>query len=630
MDLHQLDNWQSIWRALVALGLVFFPAYVFGRLISPPSSSRWLGIVLGFNCIGLIGLPSCFLPAPYPSLVLALLTVVAGVIWIFTSQVKKDFKEIRIALGGIRNWSGVLLLSAVALTLGPALTYPAGWDELTYHVELPRRWTEAGSINVQGDLPYSALPSLFEIACTLTYPIEGLITPRLWVWGIWLCGSLLLVQLIKQYSDNKNGIAIAVSVAASPIALMVCANCYVESLIWTNSIAILYLLSLQKFASFSNTSFLLAILIGASIATKMTSLGLLLLPVLFWFLSTDQDRSKKPRLNLVTILIASILIAAPFYVRTWWYCGNPVSPYYSQYISIAPAELETSKYHHDLAVGNFGMPGWIGQLLAPIAVAFANELYDGYFGYQWLILLGLGYYSLKSDKSKARGDTLWLGLSAVAVGCLWMFTSQQARFALPLYLVVVVLAAKGVARLSNRGQRWARWIILGATLISFPWTNLGYYIDSWLCVLKIRTPIEYIRDGIQEDGYIELTEYLHQQLGVNDKALSLFEHRLAYLPSQVQIGTPYFQSKYFANAKMQTSQAIIDDLHAHGINYLIITARPIGPDISSNFIQWQQEWYQRLDGCITDGWLTVIWSSGDYAVAKVNEVRQTSSVGGSN
>ncbi len=556
--------------------------------------------------------------------------VSAGAFWICTGQVKVDLAESRIALASLRKWPRVLLLLAVALTLGPALTYPAGWDELAYHIELPRRWTEVGSINVQGDLPYSALPSLIEIVCTQAYPIEGLITPRLFVWAIWLCGASLLVQLIKQLSDDKNGVAIAVSVAASPIALMVSANCYVESLIWTNCIAILYLLSLQKFSAFSQTSWGLAILIGGSIATKMTSVGLLLLPVIFQFFSNEQGQSKKTRLNLVTILIASILFAAPFYVRAWWYCGNPVSPYFAQYISTAPADLETSRYHHDLAVGNFGMPGWIGQILAPIAVAFANELYDGYFGYQWLILLGLGFYSLKSDKSKARGDTLWLGLSALVVGCLWVITSQQARFALPLYLVVVVLAAKGVARLNNRSQRWGRWIILAATLISFPWTNLGYYIDSWLCVLKIRTPIAYIRDGIQEDGYIELTEYLHQQLGASDRALSLFEHRLAYLPAQVEIGTPYFQSKYFTNAKVQTPQAIIDELRTHGVNHLIITARPIGPDISNSYIQSQQVWYQTLDRCIADGSLTVIWKSGDYAVAKVNEVRQASSAGRSN
>lgn len=621
MDIDQLDNWRSLWRALVVLGLAFFPAYVFGRLVSPPSSSRSLNLIVGFNCLGIVGLGLGFLPSPYPILVLALIFLVLVAYWFRSGDALSDLAELRSFISNCRKLLNCFVLLAVILTMGPVLTYPAGWDELAYHIQLPRRWSAANAITVQGDLPYSALPSLFEIVSTLVSPVEVLIVPRLFVWGIWLSGALLLVQLTKQYSEARNGFVLAICAIISPIALMVSANCYVEALIWSNSIAILYLLIQSKFTQSSQAWLLLGILIGGSIATKMTSVGLLLLPVVFWNTSKWPNSAKQTIWPTVSTIATAIVFALPFYLRTWWFCGNPISPYYADYFSSNLAAIETSQYHHDLAVGNFGIAGWSGSFMAPIAVAFANELYDGSFGYQWLILLGLSIYHLRHRDSMASGRALPLAICAFGLSLIWIASSQQARFALQVYPLVVLLAATGMERLSQPWQRWIRLGLLATSIISLPWTNMGYYLDSWLCVMKIRQPVDYIRDGIAEDGYVELAEYLHQHLLPDDRVVTLFEHRLAYLPLQVEIGTPYFQSKYFVDAENASSESIMAELRNNGVNYLVITANPIGPDVSSRYIQSQQDWYRKLDRCIADGSLQVIWRSGDYAVAQVRITR---------
>jgi hypothetical protein len=185
-------------------------------------------------------------------------------------------------------------------------------------------------------------------------------------------------------------------------------------------------------------------------------------------------------------------------------------------------------------------------------------------------------------------------------------------------LLVVLLATDGLTKFQERGQRWIRLALIVSTIVSLPWTNLGYYLDSWLCALKIRQPVEYIRDGIQEDGYIELTEFLSENLQPDDKVLSLFEHRLAYLPLQVEIGTPFFQSKYFTNAQSATTESILTELRSNNIKYLIITQHLIGPDVSSNYKEAQQDWYRLIDQCIAEGSLQVIWRSGEYAVVSVS------------
>jgi len=61
------------------------------------------------------------------------------------------------------------------LTLGPAMNYPTGWDELVYHSVLPRRWLADGWPRFYVDIPYSGFPSFVEILCWLVAPIESLI-----------------------------------------------------------------------------------------------------------------------------------------------------------------------------------------------------------------------------------------------------------------------------------------------------------------------------------------------------------------------------------------------------------------------------------------------------------------------
>ena len=78
------------------------------------------------------------------------------------------------------TWLGVAIFGL--LTLGPALNYPTGWDELVYHSVLPRRWMADGWPAFYVDIPYSGFPSLVEILCWLVAPLESIVMPRLFVW----------------------------------------------------------------------------------------------------------------------------------------------------------------------------------------------------------------------------------------------------------------------------------------------------------------------------------------------------------------------------------------------------------------------------------------------------------------
>lgn len=627
MDIQKLDCWYSLLRALPAVAsLIVVSQFLGGTLlkrahlsvgITPANHFHFAGVI-GFNLLGLVAIVVGNLPWSIRS-ASELALVLMALLWL--SRRIGDLVIYLHASIMACTWRQLIFILPIVFTLGPALTYPSGWDELVYHLELPRRWHEAQALNVQLDLPYSALPSMLEAILTLTYPLESLITPRLLVWVIWLHGLCMFRYACGRVCSHTNANCLTLAMVACPASLLISANCYVESLIWANTAGLLWVIvcSTRQLSHPITYPALLGLFIGGAIAIKMTSVGLLCLPIFLAFIAND--RAKLSALQAALVLLMAIGWASPFYLRTWCLVGNPVAPFYAQWFTNDVAWLVCSHYHHDLAVSNFGMRGLPGFLVGPSALAFAYELYDGSFGWQWLLLLLLLVVAVMRA-SMLDGPRRNFVRVCIASACmfygLWFLTSQQARFAIPLAMIVIFCAGIGIETYREPAQRGWRVALVGLSLVSIPWINFGYYLDSWFCVMKVRTPLDYVRDGVT-DSYAELSLYLHEQLPKEAKCVTLFEHRLTYLPPQVEIATPYFQVKYFRSPSVQTPENLMAELREAHISHVILTTNPLGPDVSSNRIEDQRQWFRNIDECLASGRLKVIWKSEFHAVAEVSE-----------
>lgn len=626
MDIEKLDSWYSLLRALPAVASLIVVSQFLGQnflkwtsqRVAYPLAQFHLAGILGFNLVGLIAIATGWLPLPLRNiLALGLCLIALGWALRQTNILRIHCNQLWI----LSRRRHLLFVIPVLFTLGPALAYPSGWDELVYHLELPHRWYEAHWFTVQLDLPYSALPSLLESIFTLTYPVESLIAPRLLIWIVWLHGLCLLRSACGQVCQNANATCLTVALVGSPAALFISANCYVESLIWANTAGLLLLMVTTIQPTHAEHAYrhsaMLAVLMGGAIAIKMTSIGLLCLPIIASLLPSEKIRISKLQ-STIAILLA-VVFASPFYLRTWLQIGNPVAPFYAQWFTSDPAWLECSRYHHDLAVSNFGIRGLPGFLVGPGAMAFAHELYDGSLGWQWLVLLLLLVVAVlrASSLEYRRRNFVRLGIvAALLFYGLWFLTSQQVRFAIPLAMTVFLVAGIGIETYREPVQRLWRVALILLSVVSIPWINFGYYLDSWFCVLKVRTPVDYIRDGVT-DSYAELSLYLHQTMPSDAKIITLFEHRLVYLPDDVEIATPYFQVKYFRTPETQTPENLMAELREKGVSHVVLTTNPLGPDVSSNRIQDQQNWFRNIDQCIANGQLRVIWKSEFHAVAEL-------------
>jgi hypothetical protein len=652
MTLDEANAWTILLSSVLGVSILYLASLFFSRLLLwDEQVSFHLRIALGLPFCALLGLLTCWLPSPVP---LALLMIAGGLGAIWSVRMFRA-----VWYPGVRDHRlyDAFAIGALLFSVGPAISLPAGWDELVYHITLPQRWRTTTGLPVYGDLPYSGLPSLAEILFWEVAPIEGFVTPRLLAWLAWFHGLMLFGQSLSKVVAPAVSRCMVWAFGLSNVSLLISANCYVEAFVWLAIAALLYVLVLEeRKVSRHKRYMMLGILIGGAIATKLTSVGLLLVPLFHGLCSIFRspfyerpDSSEFERvpsnpsialdsksyssrdtqswaihsfsdaIKMATACCGwAVLFAIPFYLRPLVYTGNPFFPYFASWFSSDPTMLAVSSFHHDLATGKFGLMDWFWFPIAPFLLSNMTELYDGDFGFQWLAMLILcGYGIFRFQRSRLPTLFITLLISATALYPLWFATSQQARFGIPFAFLVAFASAMVVDSLQARASRWVRPGMLVLAIISVMWQNVGYYLDSWLYVIRWRTPLEYVTAGTTKD-YGQLLTYLRNNHS-DDRILLLFEHRLAYLPSGAEIATPYFQTRYLAREDNSTTNEIAESWQNLGVDLIVITNRPVGPDVLNQWLEKQQLLVEKIQPLVDGSRLKAVCRTADYSVLQLEK-----------
>ncbi len=517
-----------------------------------------------------------------------------------------------------RNLPAAILLAAGgAYMLGSALIPPYAWDEQTYQLALPWRWLTTGASGVRLDNPYSAYPALPQFVLLWNVALGGLGAARVLTLCLYLIIDLALYREMRHHLSRASALLLALIFAVSPVVGAMCREVYAEPFIVCNVLAAL---RLRRFLPSERMRAALGgALAGGVAAMKLSAAGAaaaILIAALPW-------NGRRRLRHAAVMAAAAVLTAFPFYLRVWLGTGNPVYPFGAKWWGGAGAAA-VEQFHYLMGSYYYGIGGVSGLLLSWLWTAFDGRIYDGIvMGWPFAMFVPIGFAGVCRALRKGRGRS---GLTAYAAMALcmyafWALTSQQTRFLLPAYAVLLCLGAASLRRMRERWRRMILVLLCAAALISagqdFPAVKHFYY--CWTMLPAARSfPVYALQHGMREREFLLTVEALFRRVRPQERALLLFERRSLYFPCAAFNGTPGFQEWIFCPLP-RTADEAWSELRRHNIDWIFAGASLRNPDHLSAYDQVDAALGRLLLKLLRDGRLRLISvaDSGGYVLMRV-------------
>lgn len=429
----------------VGLALLFVVSHILGQigLVAGPIgvAAAWVPIVLG----------------------LALLVHQAR-----DARLEESLNNLRLTWPESIAISFALAVLAIGATTPPGILWRSefgGFDALSYHLPIVQEWFAAGRLAPLDHNVYSYLPSYLEAAflhlAAMTnapqhaQPGQGmgllagdgwrtlsaqLLHAGLAIWTAWGVSRVVtnLFEDPRGSTTRAAGYFAFALAAIIPWTLVVGTLAYNELAVTALACPALAAATDSRLAP-ATRGFIAGLLVGVASSVKPTAIFLVGLPVgclLLW--------TMPPRQWARAILAGSaigIAVMAPWLLRNWAACGNPVFPFATAWFGLAhwtPEQVARFSAAHHEAAG----------LLERLAFAFVRREADdqarGFLHPQWG-----GFWVLAAIAGAYAAWTMprlrpWCAGLMLALGAWLVLTHVQSRFLIPLMPIVVAIIAASI------------------------------------------------------------------------------------------------------------------------------------------------------------------------------------------
>ncbi len=494
----------------------------------------------------------------------------------------------------------IVLVPLIFLSIG-AFQYPASWDECVYQLAVPRRWLADGRVLLYRDLPYSGFPMLPQFLYVPMMKFGGLAAVKFLLYGGAACffASLTLLACGGIRRNLTAACVFAGSFLIAPLTVHVLISGYVEPLMGSLLAAGLLLADAalkapEKRINSPGFAAACGILAGAMAAIKLTG-GFAGAALLLYVLL--RKRSGRVRFTLVFAL-AGALFALLFYQRPWIATGNPCYPYLAGIFGTP--EAMTSTYHHLLGTAKFSGFSVVTIILLLPGLTFPalSRMFDGVYGLQTLLWAFLVLAALWRRPKRICAALLPL---AFLVGS-WMMTSPQARFLIPALAFLALIMRDTFPIIRGRAGRIVLWAAVAFSLFSFPPAVVSSYGANLRATASGgdgRRDVLYGRTG---DSMLPAVDILRDRLADGGKCLLVLEERTLYFPRGCEIGTPFFQDKYFPGGTIPDADGLLKLLDDGGFACLYIRPPDRNPDYLPQAANlWVNDMAASLDALVKRG-----------------------------
>ncbi len=459
--------------AAAGLGRAFRPLI----RASPEAVALQVGLGLGLmlslsHLLGVLHLFSGFLAMP----------AAAGSVLLGVVLLAHQFLAHRSDIHATLPLGWLLGIPALALLLVAACQPPGwlwdseagGYDALSYHLQLPQEWRASfqvwpGTHNVFSFLPSYVEAAFLHLSALMDQPAQP--TPDSWAIGL-LAGeglgviscqllsagiALIAVGLIARLGAAVcrragfacSGVLAAVFLLCTPWTIVVGSLAY-------NDLAVVALLSAALITALDQTlspfrrATLAAFLVGAACGCKPTAI-VFAAPVGIALLATIPRRAWA--LHILAGSAVGIITLAPWLIRNWLACGNPVFPQATAIFG--PAHWSADQFQRYQAAVSFhgSLLDRLRLMVVPDAADPMGPRHRGLLHPQWLAFFGIALAAVivALARPATRRTALILVAGLLAQLLAWLFcTHIQSRFLLPLVIPACALMALAMAGESPR------------------------------------------------------------------------------------------------------------------------------------------------------------------------------------
>lgn len=517
------------------IGRKFLPVEELSKLEQAAIQAALGGAALGMLWLGL-GVVHLYMRwvAWFLFLILGILYRKETVSWIHSlSEVGKSWKR----AGRIEKSCGVIIGILVLFQLFFSSAPPLKWDALTYHLQLPRQYLDAGYLISVPTNPYWGHPQIVEMLFTFSLALNRFQTAAVTGWGfgvVFFLGVIgftnrLCKEYLKQENENAGWVAAAALIAGFTTR-------YLLGWAYTDLFAALFgLAGLILFFGWLDKKapswFRWSIVFASLAATVKWTNGVLLIGMLLCLPFIWKSKKLSFR-SLVEGAAFAFTVAFPWLLKNFIVTGNPIFPYLipTEYFSAARVAMENGPLTH--------VKLW-KQVLLPISITFTGvDTAEGFSTDPGSLLLLLGTPGLVFFWRERRIRLLVLMLlpAAFAIGFISLYSGHllQPRLYYSVLALMAIPAGLGWLYIQNlrvSGVRMRRIVgvvtILVLLLCVIQDTSQFSTLNPVHAILSDEAEAVYFKNGI--GVYSEAMESVNN-LSVDEKVLMLWEPRGLYMP----------------------------------------------------------------------------------------------------
>jgi hypothetical protein len=475
----------------------------------------------------------------------------------------------------------IFLVITFSLALLAALTPPAEWDALVYHLAGPKAYIDAGRVFWAPDNFHLSFPALTEMLFLCAMLLKGDVLAHL----IHLAYAALTVAAIyafaRKHFTGHVPVLAAVLFASIPTAVHIAAWAYVDlTLAFYEFMAFFACINWLDNRRNSRWLLVTGVLCGMAMSVKYTGATALLVVLLITIVAAVKSRAhyRHYLTGLVVLILVAVAVASPWYIKNLAYTGNPIYPYifggrnwnelrsaWLNYIGVRLSPLRLLLVPWDITV--LGTQG--------------TEAFDATISPYFLAFLPLLLF-VRRD----RRALLPLAVSSVTTYVLWIAAGAatystfvlRTRILLPCFAPLSILAAYAVESLRqlDRSRFSLRRFVLMAlamglilNVLSQGLSILGH--DPWPFIVGAESRERFLKRQLP-DGHYDALEYVNSNLPSSAKVLFFWEPRSYYCQRHC---LPDVVFDHFSQLVMEhgDADAIAQALVGRNVTHILVNER---------------------------------------------------------